>query len=139
MPAGSRRAGREGCGGGAGSTPRLHEFAGAREISRRVDLHSEPAGIDEADRDPHSRLERTKLLEAFSLLEHAPRQPDKAIKRRPAIGVEPDMLVVLPRPPRDDRLAEVEGTRRPTRIGKPNSHLVNARVIECLWVHDYRC
>jgi hypothetical protein len=51
----------------------------ALEIGRCIDLHPEPAGLDQADRDMHSGLERAQLLEMFALFEHAARQPDKAL------------------------------------------------------------
>jgi hypothetical protein len=64
---------------GIGLVRLSEQMARALEIGRCVDLHSEPVGLDQADRDMHSGLERAQLLEMFALFEHAARQPDKAL------------------------------------------------------------
>ena len=70
------------------------------------------------------------------LLEDAARQPDKPFERGAAIGVEPDMLVMRPGPPRHDGLAEVERARRPLRIGEAGDDLVDAGIGERRFVLD---
>ena len=66
-------------------------LAGGFQIRRRVD----PArhGIDDGDVDPHSGLQRPELLELLLLFQRRGRQPDEALQRRAAIGVEADMVV----------------------------------------------
>src|SRR6267378_5232725 len=96
----------------------FHEPTGACEIGRGVDLHAEAGGLDQADGDSHPGFERAQLLEMLALFEHATRQSDELLERGASISIEPDMLVMRSRPPRHDRLAEIERARWPHRIGK---------------------
>src|SRR6516225_10471865 len=112
------------------------EVAGAGEVGRGVDLHPEPGGGDQADRNTHSGFERAQLLEPFALFEHAARQPDKAFEGLAAIGVEPDMLVMRPIAPGYRRFAEVQRAGWPGRVDKTGNDLVDAGVGECGWVLD---
>src|SRR5215471_10111984 len=114
------------------------QFAGANEIGRSVDLHPEPGGLDQADRDVHPGFERAQLLETLALFEHAPGQTDKALERLASIGVEPDMLVVRSFSPRHYRLAEIERACGLARVNKSSNHLVDAGIRECGLVFDYR-
>src|SRR5262249_4422681 len=114
------------------------KLARALEIGRGVDLHAEPAGLDQADRDAHSGFERAQLLEAFALFEHAPWQSDKALQRLAPIGIKPDVLVMRPISPWHHRLAEIERARRLARVGKAGNHLVDAGIGEGGFVFDYR-
>src|SRR6516225_3230980 len=100
------------------------------EIGRCVDLHPEPVGLDQADRDAHTALERAQLLEVFALFEHAAWEPDKALEGLPPIGVEPDMLVMRSCSPWYHCLAEIERAGRSGRVGKAGNDLVDAGIRE---------
>src|SRR6516162_7135387 len=81
-------------------------------------------------------LERAQLLEALALLEHAARQPDKAVEGLAPIGVEADMLVMRSLAPGYHRLAEIERAGRPSRVDKPGDDLVDAGIGERSLVLD---
>src|SRR5215472_3695273 len=106
------------------------ELARSLEIGWGIDLHAEPAGLDQADRDTHSSFERAQLLKAFALFEHTSWQSDKALERFAPIGVEPDVLIVRPVSPRHYRFAEVERAGRAGLISKAGDHFVDAGIRE---------
>src|SRR5436853_5310600 len=86
----------------------FHQHPGAFQIGRGIDLDAEPRRVDEAHRDAHAGFEGAQLFEPFALFEDAARQGDKALERGPAIGIEPDMLVMRPLAPWHRRLREIE-------------------------------
>src|SRR5438067_1206086 len=69
---------------GVKSTPAGREFAGAREVFRRV--HSERHALDHRDIDAHAGLERAKLLELLPPFEDRRRQCDEALERAAAVS-----------------------------------------------------
>src|SRR5262245_43114125 len=74
------------------------ECPGALEVGRSVD--AERHGVNERDVDAHPCFQRTQLLQPLAPFEQPLRKLDEAVKCGPAIGIEPDMMIVVALAPR---------------------------------------
>ena len=67
------------------------EAARPLEIGRSID--TERNSVNDLDVDAHAGFERTQLLELLTLLERRRLQADEALQRRPAVGVDADVMI----------------------------------------------
>src|SRR5438876_10943566 len=84
---------------------------GSFEIGRRIDAARHV--IHDGDVDPQSGLERPKLLEFLLLFERGWGQRHETLQRRPAIGIEADVMVARPVAPRGRGAREVKRAQPP--------------------------
>src|SRR5215470_15714436 len=99
-----------------------NELAGALEVGRRID--PERHGVNDAGVDAHAVLERAQLLEPLAALKHRGRQRHEALERRPAIGIDADVMI--------DRPGTVVGV--PTSLTTLGSVRSSSRVISTAMV-----